>query len=132
LNLESQPVEGWDLFSFTANTPSDFWFPIVYNSSSYISMEALQLLDGRVDIYMPDFKIWDPGLALKYLAAKDYLQAARRATGEMYGQVWKLRVAGISLYRQDFFVRHLLMPRNEAGTRKLMRFLACEIFPIPI
>lgn len=101
--------------------------PLVYNSSSYTSMQALQLLDGVVDIYMPDFKIWDPGLALKYLAAKDYPQTARRAIKEMYRQVGDLKLDENRLARRGVLVRHLVMPRNVAGTREIMKFLASEV-----
>lgn len=103
--------------------------PIVFNSSAYISLEPLQLLDGVVDIYMPDFKIWDSGLALKYLAAKDYPQAARRAIKEMYRQVGDLQFDENGLARRGVLVRHLLMPRNVAGTREVIKFLAREVSP---
>ena len=101
--------------------------PIVYNSSAYISLKTLQLLDGVVDIYMPDFKIWDSGLALKYLAPKDYPQAARRAIKEMYRQVGDLQLDENGLAKRGILVRHLLMPRNVAGTRQVMKFLAREV-----
>jgi putative pyruvate formate lyase activating enzyme len=92
-------------------------------------MEALQLLDGVVDIYMPDFKIWDAGLALKYLAAKDYPQAARRAIKEMYRQVGDLKLDENGLARRGVLVRHLVMPSNVAGTREVVKFLAREVSP---
>ena len=101
--------------------------PLVYNSSAYISMVALQLLDGVVDIYMPDFKIWDPGLSLKYLAAKNYPQAARSAIKEMYRQVGDLKLDENGLARRGVLVRHLVMPRNVAGTRHIVKFLAREV-----
>ena len=53
--------------------------PIVYNTSAYDSLDSLRLLDGVVDIYMPDFKFWDPKLSLRYLKAKDYPEVARQA-----------------------------------------------------
>jgi putative pyruvate formate lyase activating enzyme len=101
--------------------------PIVYNTSAYDPLECLQLLEGVVDIYMPDFKIWDSGLALKYLAAKDYPQVTRRAIKEMYRQVGDLRLDENGLARRGVLVRHLVMPRNVAGTREVMKFLAREI-----
>jgi putative pyruvate formate lyase activating enzyme len=103
--------------------------PLVYNSSAYTSLAVLQLLDGVVDIYMPDFKIWNSGLALKYLAAKDYPQVARRAIKEMYRQVGDLKLDENGLARRGVLVRHLLMPRNVAGTREVMKFLAREVSP---
>src|SRR5690606_32486816 len=65
--------------------------PIVYNTSAYDSLESLRLLDGVVDIYMPDFKFWDSGLALRYLKAKDYPQVARQVIREMHRQVGDLK-----------------------------------------
>jgi putative pyruvate formate lyase activating enzyme len=103
--------------------------PIVYNTSAYDPWESLKLLDGVVDIYMPDFKIWDSGLALKYLAAKDYPQTARRAVKEMYRQVGDLKLDEDGLARRGVLVRHLVMPRNVAGTRDVMKFLAREVSP---
>lgn len=103
--------------------------PIVYNTSAYDSLETLHLLDGVVDIYLPDFKIWDSGLALKYLAARDYPQAARRAIKEMYRQVGDLQIDEDGLARRGVLVRHLLMPGIVAGTRDVMKFLAREVSP---
>lgn len=101
--------------------------PIVYNTSAYDSVESLQLLDGVVDIYMPDFKIWDSHMALKYLAAKDYPEMARRSIKEMYRQVGELRLDENGLAKRGVLVRHLLMPGNVAGTRDILKFLAREI-----
>jgi putative pyruvate formate lyase activating enzyme len=101
--------------------------PVVYNTSGYDPLASLQLLDGVVDIYMPDFKIWDSGLALKYLAAKDYPQVARRAIKEMYRQVGDLKLDENGLAKRGVLVRHLVMPRNVAGTREVMKFLAREV-----
>ncbi|MGE5375912.1 MAG: radical SAM protein [Bacteroidota bacterium] len=106
-----------------------FRLPLVYNSSSYVSTATLQLLDGVVDVYMPDFKIWEPGMALKYLAAKDYPQAARRAIKEMYRQVGDLKMDENGLAKRGVLVRHLVMPGIVAGTRDVMKFLARELSP---
>ncbi len=103
--------------------------PIVFNTSSYISEETLELLDGVVDIYMPDFKIWESGLALKYLAAKDYPVVARKAIKEMYRQVGELQLDENGLAKRGVLVRHLVMPGNVAGTREVVKFLARELSP---
>ena len=103
--------------------------PIVYNTSAYDSMESLRLLDGVVDIYMPDFKIWDPGNALRYLLAKDYPQAARRAIKEMHRQVGPLKFDEYGLAKRGVLVRHLVMPGEIAGTESILRFLAEEVSP---
>jgi putative pyruvate formate lyase activating enzyme len=86
-------------------------------------------MDGVVDIYMPDFKIWDGRLALKYLLAKDYPEAARRAIKEMHRQVGELKMDEHGLARRGVLVRHLVMPGGVAGTRDSMRFLAREVSP---
>ncbi len=103
--------------------------PIVYNTSAYDSQESLHLLDGIVDIYMPDFKIWDPKLAHKYLLAKDYPQVARQAIREMHRQVGELKMDENGLAKRGVLLRHLVMPGGAAGTREIMRFLAEEISP---
>jgi len=103
--------------------------PIVYNTSSYDSMESLRQMDGVVDIYMPDFKIWDPRMALKYLLAKDYPKAARRAIMEMHRQVGGLKMDERGLAKRGVLVRHLVMPGAIAGTREIMKFLVRDVSP---
>ncbi len=103
--------------------------PLVYNSSGYDSLESLRFLDGVVDIYMPDFKFWEPATALKYLMAAGYPEAARRAILEMHRQVGVLKVDRNGLARRGLLVRHLVMPGGIAGTREIMEFLAREVSP---
>src|SRR5574341_1175515 len=103
--------------------------PIVYNTSSYDSMESLRQMDGVVDIYMPDFKIWDSRTALKYLLASDYPESARRAIIKMHRQVDELKMDEYSLAKRGVLVRHLVMPGGIPGTREIMRFLAHEVSP---
>jgi len=98
--------------------------PLVYNSSSYDSLEALRLLDGVVDIYMPDIKMWEPDHARRYLRAKDYPEAARQAVREMYRQVGDLRIGSDGVAERGMLVRHLVMPGDTAGTEQWMAFLA--------
>ncbi len=101
--------------------------PIVYNTSAYDSLESLELLDGVIDIYMPDFKFWDPDLSLKYMLARDYPQAALHSIAEMHRQVGVLRFDEQGLAKRGLLVRHLVMPGDIAGTAEIMRFLAQEI-----
>ncbi len=101
--------------------------PIVYNTSAYDSMESLELLDGVVDIYMPDFKYWDPQISLKYIRAKDYAEAACRVIKEMHRQVGDLVMDDRGLAKRGLMVRHLVMPNNTAGTREIMQFISNEI-----
>ena len=102
--------------------------PIVYNTSAYDSLESLRLMDGIVDIYMPDFKYWRPEDALRYTRARDYPEVARRAILEMHRQVGPLRIdPGSGLAERGVLVRHLVMPNRTAGTREIMHFLADEV-----
>jgi len=103
--------------------------PIVYNTSAYDSMESLELMDGIVDIYMPDFKYWDPEMARKYSKVADYPEVARRTVKEMHRQVGELVMGENGLAKRGLIVRHLVMPENIAGTREVMRWIARELSP---
>ena len=97
--------------------------PLVYNTSAYDSLDSLALLDGVVDIFMPDFKYWSPRSAAKILKAKDYPEVARAAIREMHRQVGDLVCDGDGLARRGLLVRHLVMPEAEADTAEIMRWL---------
>ncbi|GIV68169.1 MAG: radical SAM protein [Caldilinea sp.] len=101
--------------------------PIVYNTSAYDSPESLRLLDGVVDIYMPDFKFWTPQLAQRYLKAKDYPEAARRAILEMHRQVGDLVIDEHGLAQRGLLLRHLVMPGFLEETKAILRFVAEEV-----
>src|SRR5512136_288493 len=101
--------------------------PIVYNTSAYDSTESLRLLDGVIDIYMPDFKFWDEQLALKYLKAKDYPESARHAIIEMQRQVGALKFDENGIALRGLLVRHLVMPGCLDDTKTILRFLAEEV-----
>ena len=103
--------------------------PIVYNTSGYDSLESLRLLDGVVDIYMPDFKFWDSQFSLRYLIAKDYAQVAGRVIKEMVRQVGPLTFDERGLAKRGVLVRHLVMPGFLGETRRIFEFLAEEIGP---
>lgn len=103
--------------------------PLVYNTSAYDSLESLQLLDGVVDIYMPDFKLWNPELSLGYMRARDYPEVARRAIQEMHRQVGDLCFDEDGLAKRGLLVRHLVMPGQLADTQAIMRFLVNEVSP---
>jgi putative pyruvate formate lyase activating enzyme len=103
--------------------------PIVYNTSSYDSMESLAWMDGIVDIYMPDFKLWTKPSAIRYLKAKDYRDVACRIVSEMHRQVGPLQIGPDGLARRGVLVRHLVMPGLLAETREIFRYLATEISP---
>jgi putative pyruvate formate lyase activating enzyme len=103
--------------------------PLVYNTSAYDSSESLELLDGIVDIYMPDFKYWDSEMARKYSRAPDYPQVARRVIKEMYRQVGDLVLDERGIAKRGLLIRHLVMPREIAGTRQVMNWIAHELSP---
>jgi len=101
--------------------------PIVYNTSSYDSMESLELMDGIVDIYMPDFKVWKKESAIRYLKAKDYRDVACRIVKEMHRQVGPLVIGEDGLARRGMLVRHLVMPGLLDESRAIFEFLAGEV-----
>lgn len=101
--------------------------PLVFNCSGYEEVEALQLLEGIVDIYMPDFKFWHSASAKKYGHAPDYPDKARMALVEMQRQVGDLEIGADGLAEQGLLVRHLLMPHGRQETREILRFLAERI-----
>ncbi len=101
--------------------------PIVYNTSAFDSPESLRLMDGIVDIYMPDFKYWNPERAKRYLKTPLYPETARQAIKEMHRQVGNLVIDHNGLATRGLLVRHLVMPDGLADTREIMRFLATEI-----
>ena len=103
--------------------------PLVYNTGGYDALETLRLLDGVVDIYMPDFKFWDPQVAGDLCQAEDYPEIARQAVKEMHRQVGDLVVDEHGVARRGLLVRHLVLPDDLAGTREIMEFLAREISP---
>jgi putative pyruvate formate lyase activating enzyme len=103
--------------------------PLVYNTGGYDAVETLRLLDGVVDIYMPDFKFWDPAVAGQLCAAQDYPEVARQALKEMHRQVGDLVLDEAGVARRGLLVRHLVLPDGLAGTREVMEFLAREISP---
>lgn len=103
------------------------YLPLVYNSSGYDRLDTLALLDGIIDIYMPDFKFWDENTAEKTCDARDYPETARDALTEMHRQVGDLVVSNDGLARRGLLVRHLVMPDDIAGTRQIMRFIVRSI-----
>jgi putative pyruvate formate lyase activating enzyme len=101
--------------------------PLVYNCGGYESIETLNILDGIIDIYMPDFKYADPEPAMRYSKAKDYPSVARAAIKEMHRQVGDLVMDSRGIALRGLLVRHLVLPEGLAGTEKIVKFLAEEI-----
>ncbi len=103
--------------------------PLVYNTSAFDSLESLHLMEGLVDIYMPDFKFWDPELARRYLKAVRYPSVARESIREMHRQVGDLQLDENGLAVRGVLVRHLVMPGMAADAERVFAFLAGEISP---
>jgi putative pyruvate formate lyase activating enzyme len=109
--------------------PRGLRVPIVYNTSAYDSLGSLRLLEGLVDIYMPDFKFWEPETARRLGRAHDYPERARQAIAEMHRQVGPLRFGPDGLARRGVLVRHLVMPGLVAEGAAIMAWLAREVSP---
>lgn len=103
--------------------------PLVYNTGGYDSLPALHLLDGVIDIYMPDMKYANAEAARKYSKARDYPSKNQAAVKEMHRQVGDLQLDERGLATRGLLVRHLVLPNGLAGTREIVEFLAREISP---
>ncbi|MBW2429849.1 MAG: radical SAM protein [Deltaproteobacteria bacterium] len=103
--------------------------PLVFNTGGYDRVDTLKLLEGVFDIYMPDFKFWDPQFAESACRAGDYPEVARKALLEMHRQVGDLQVDEEGIARRGLLIRHLVLPGGLAGTRKIMRFIAQRLSP---
>ena len=101
--------------------------PIVYNTSSYDSLDSLALMDGVVDVYMPDFKLWTREAARRYLKRPDYADVARETVKEMHRQVGDLVVDRRGMARRGLILRHLVMPGLLEETEAILRFVAEEL-----
>ncbi|MFW3146520.1 MAG: radical SAM protein [Thermoplasmatota archaeon] len=112
--LEKACLKGFDL-------------PIVYNTGGYDSLEILRLLDGVVDIYMPDMKYSDPKVGERLSHVKDYPEVNFRAVREMHRQVGDLVLDERGFAVRGLLVRHLVLPNSLAGTGEVVRFLSDEI-----
>jgi putative pyruvate formate lyase activating enzyme len=98
--------------------------PIVYNTSAYDALESIELMNGIVDIYMPDFKYWSVERSRTYLKAENYPEAARAAIEAMHRQVGALVVDDEGLARRGLIIRHLVMPGALEETRAILQWIA--------
>jgi putative pyruvate formate lyase activating enzyme len=103
--------------------------PIVYNTSAYDALESLALMDGIVDIYMPDFKYWSNDASHRYMKAADYPDAARAAIKAMHDQVGPLMIDEEGLARRGLLIRHLVMPGGLEETRQILEWIVRELGP---
>ena len=104
-----------------------FDLPLVYNTSGYDSIEALKLLEGIIDIYLPDMRYSDNQVARRLSCAEDYVQVNRKAVREMYRQVGNLVLDEDDIAQKGLLIRHLILPHDLAGSKKTFRFIAEEI-----
>lgn len=107
---------------------NDFSLPFVYNTGSYVTVEALRMLDGLIDIYLPDLKYLDEAHAREYSGAPDYPQVAKAALQEMFRQTGTVRFAQIQgepepLLRRGMVVRHLLLPGALDDAKRILVYL---------
>jgi putative pyruvate formate lyase activating enzyme len=101
--------------------------PLVYNTGGYDSPEALALLDGIVDIYMPDMKYGDPEAAYRYSWVRNYVEINQRAVKEMYRQVGDLRLDEDGIAQRGLLIRHLVLPGGKLSTGNVLKFISEEI-----
>jgi putative pyruvate formate lyase activating enzyme len=103
--------------------------PLVYNTGGYDSLAMLKILDGIIDIYMPDMKYANANVALKYSKIRNYPRVNQTGVREMHRQVGDLQLDEQGIANRGLLVRHLILPHNVAGTPAVVRFLAEEISP---
>jgi putative pyruvate formate lyase activating enzyme len=103
--------------------------PLVYNSSGYDSVETLKLLDGIIDIYMPDAKFADNETARQYTQADNYADAMYAALKEMHQQVGILQINKQGVAERGVLIRHLVMPNGIVGSERIFKFIAEELSP---
>lgn len=138
LELQSQKAHNINLVSPTHFVPQivnaiylasqkGLNLPIVYNTGGYDSIETIKLLDGIIDIYMPDMKYSDNENSLKYSGAKNYFETNTQIVKEMYRQVGDLILDKDGIAISGLLVRHLVLPYNIAGSKKIIDFISEEI-----
>ena len=136
LRLRDEGVDSIDLVTGTHYIPAiaealsgiELGIPVVWNSSGYESIEGLGMLEGLVQIYMPDFKYWDRTLAKRYSMAEDYPEVAAAALKEMFRQVGPYELDERGIMTKGMLVRHLILPGEKFNSMDVIDFLA-EEFP---
>ena len=101
--------------------------PIVYNTGGYELSRIIKLLDGIVDIYLPDMRYADSEMAIKYSSAPDYPKYNQEALGEMHRQVGVANIDNTGIIKRGMIIRHLVLPNHIAGTDKIMEFIADKL-----
>ena len=103
--------------------------PLVYNTGGYDSIRTLRLLDGVVDIYMPDFKYWDKDVGKRLSDIARYPQVAKKAIKEMHRQVGDLIIGPDGVAKRGLLIRHLVLPGGLSDTKSVLKYIAEEISP---
>lgn len=101
--------------------------PIVYNTSAFDSLESLDLLDGLVDIYLPDFKVWTKASSQRLLKVRDYTSVAMKSIKKMHKQVGDLCFTSDGIAKSGLLLRHLVMPGKEDEGQEIMRWLGSKV-----
>lgn len=102
--------------------------PVVWNSSGYETVDSLKMMEGLVDIYLPDIKFYDSNISLKYSGAENYFEFAAKAVKEMFRQVGNLHINEEGIADKGLIIRHLVLPGNISQTIKIFSYVA-ENFP---
>ena len=140
LSLQTQGCHNINLVSPTHVVPqilealeiaaeSGLRLPLVYNSGGYDSVETLNILDGIIDIYMPDMKYSDERVAKELSGIENYPSVNRAAVKEMHRQVGDLKIDEEGVAQRGLLVRHLVLPHGLAGTEEVVNFVSKEISP---
>ncbi|HEX7365094.1 MAG TPA: radical SAM protein, partial [Dehalococcoidia bacterium] len=109
--------------------PMGLRVPLIYNTSSYDSVDSLRELDGIISIYLADLRYASDAVAKKFSHAPDYVARARQAIKEMYRQVGDLTVDEFGVAQRGLIVRHLILPNGLAGSAESLTWLARELSP---
>lgn len=96
---------------------------VIYNTSSYENVDTIKMLDGLVDVYLPDLKYYDDSLAIKYSSCMDYFKYASKAIEEMYRQVSSCVFDDDGMIKKGVIVRHLMLPGNKNDSKKIIKYL---------
>jgi putative pyruvate formate lyase activating enzyme len=107
--------------------PQGLKIPLVYNTGGYELAEIVKLLEGIIDIYLPDMRYADNEAALKYSSARDYPRYNQESLKEMHRQVGVAKIDALGIIEKGLIIRHLVLPNNISGTDKIMRFISREL-----
>ncbi len=137
LELQEQKAHNINLVSPTHYVPwiisalelvkNKLVIPVVYNTGGYETVETLRMLDGYIDIYLPDLKYFDSAAAGKYSSAPDYFKAASKAVLEMHRQVGKTVLGEDGMMRRGLLIRHLVLPGGRKDSAEIMEWIASNL-----